>query len=443
MSDSLRIAMFVGCFPVLSETFILRQITGLLDLGHEVDIFADLRGDPSGPVQEEVRRYGLLGRTVFMDMPSETAPYEMSVWPVWGRTWPPGANRPVWNLRRLARAAPRFLRCVARAPRFTAEVLKCAGYGYRAGSLSGLYRLAHLLNVRRSYDVAHAHFGPTANSFRFVRRLWQVPLVVSFHGYDFCTVPRREGGRVYERLFADVDLVTVNSDYTRRCLERLSCPSALLHKLPVGLDPTAFSFRERSVSAHETLRLLTVARLVEIKGHEYVLRALAQLVQRGGNVHYDIAGEGPERGRIEALISDLALHAHVTLHGAVTGEKIRHLLDAAHVGILASVSVEGDQEGQGLFLQEAQASGLPVIATDHGGLPEGLVPGRSGFLVPERNADALAERIDFLVRHPELLAEMGRAGRHFATAAYDRTGLNQQLVAFYREAMQKYGRDRG
>jgi colanic acid/amylovoran biosynthesis glycosyltransferase len=96
------------------------------------------------------------------------------------------------------------------------------------------------------------------------------------------------------------------------------------------------------------------------------------------------------------------------------------------------VSIEGDAEGQGLFLQEAQACGLPVVATQHGALPEGLVPGTSGFLAPERDAEALAERLEFLVTHPEVWPEMGRAGRSFVEGRYDIGKLNAQLVELYR-----------
>src|SRR5437899_8962532 len=109
MSAPLRIAIFVGSFPVVSETFILRQITGLLDLRHEVSILADVRTESEGPVQPEVGQYRLLERTTFRDMPLETAPWEMPVWPLTGRTWPPGAAAPIHNARRVALAIGKFL----------------------------------------------------------------------------------------------------------------------------------------------------------------------------------------------------------------------------------------------------------------------------------------------------------------------------------------------
>src|SRR5262245_40971270 len=103
MSRPLRIAMFVGTFPVVSETFILRQITGLLDLGHEVDIYADTRGDDRASANPEVARYRLVDRAIFMDLSPETVPWDMPVRPLLGRTWLPGAATPVHNLTRVAR----------------------------------------------------------------------------------------------------------------------------------------------------------------------------------------------------------------------------------------------------------------------------------------------------------------------------------------------------
>lgn len=433
MPAPLRIAMFVGTFPVPSETFILRQIAGLLDRGHAVDVYAELRGDPSAPVQPEVARYGLMDRTTFLDLPPECSPWEMPAWPEDGETWVPGATAALPNRERLARAEPVKARCHARCPALATEVLDESNYGYRARSLSALYRLDRLSAIDRRYDVLHAHFGPVGEAFRFTRALWKAPLLVTFHGYDFCTVPRREGADCYQRLFATADRVTVNSAYTRGCVERLGCPPAKLRHLPMGLDPADFTFRERQPAA--PIRLLTVARLVEIKGHEFCLRALAELRQRepGLAVHYDIVGDGPLRSPLEQLTATLGLSASVTFHGTLAGQAIRSLMDTAHVGLLCSVSVAGDQEGQGLALLEAQACGLPVIATRHGALPEGLLDGQSGWLVPERDPIALAQAVRQAIRQAGDWPAMGRTGRRFVESRFTQGPLTDRLIGLYRE----------
>lgn len=438
--SKMRVGMFVGRFPVVSETFILRQITGIIDLGHEVHIYADTRADDACPVHGEVAKYRLLDRTTFMDMPPETAPWEMPVWPVTGRTWPPGSATSVSNLGRSARALHRLFGCLARVPRLTCQVLRRSEYSYQAASLSALYRLSVLSARPAGYDVLHAHFGPVGNSFRFARALWRAPLVVSFHGYDFSTLPRREGIGMYAKLFATADLVMVNSDHTQSRLERLGCPGEKLRKLPVGLDPEEFVFRARGLGEAERLRIVTIGRLVEIKGHEFAIRALARLRETFPDVCYDIVGDGPLRSQLERLVKDLGLAGHVMFHGALAGDGVRQVLDAAHLFVLASVSVEGDEEGQGLVLQEAQASGLPVITTRHGAFPEGILPGKSGLLVPERDADALAESLLHLARHPDLWPDMGRAGRDFVVKHYNSRQLNRRLIELYAEAVEAYRR---
>src|SRR5262245_52235776 len=126
---SLKIAFFVGVFPVVSETFVVRQITALRASGHEVDIFADTPGIADAPLDPEAG--SLMEHVTYMDMPLEVAPFEMPVSPILGRTWPPGSSTSVWNLARIARAFPKFARCVAASPRLALRMLNQAEYGYR------------------------------------------------------------------------------------------------------------------------------------------------------------------------------------------------------------------------------------------------------------------------------------------------------------------------
>src|SRR5437588_8018878 len=112
----MRVALFTNTFPVVSETFILRQITGLIDLGHRVDIYAECRPERDAPVQPEVDAYGLLNRTMYMNIPPEAGYWEMPVWPVTGKTWLPGSETPIPNAARLLRAAPTLARCLRCVP---------------------------------------------------------------------------------------------------------------------------------------------------------------------------------------------------------------------------------------------------------------------------------------------------------------------------------------
>ena len=207
----------------------------------------------------------------------------------------------------------------------------------------------------------------------------------------------------------------------------------------MGVDLRRFSFHERVPQPGEPVRILTVGRLVEKKGLEYAIRAVAGARERYPDLLYDIVGEGPLRASLEALIGELGVGEVVTLHGAKSGERVRELMAQAHLFVMPSVTAsDGDMEGQGLALQEAQASGLPVLATDHNGFSDSIVPGRSGVLVPERDATQLAARLVYLLERPGLWAGMGRAGRRHVEENYDITNLNRRLVELYAEAREIY-----
>src|SRR5438034_7177232 len=136
--------MFVGSFPVVSETFILRQITGLLDLGHEVDIFANVR-EEGALIHPDVTKYRLLERATYVDGPAESIFWELPIWPLTGRTWPPGSEICMLNVVRLLRAVPQMIRCLASAPRLFWPTLHRTARRDQADILSAAHRLATLL----------------------------------------------------------------------------------------------------------------------------------------------------------------------------------------------------------------------------------------------------------------------------------------------------------
>src|SRR6185436_2606004 len=116
---------------------------------------------------------------------------------------------------------------------------------------------------------------------------------------------RKEGPTVYTNLFQTADLITVNSQYTFSCLEKLGCPSKKLRHLPESLNPDEFQFHERALRPGDPLRILSVGRLVEKKGHEYTIRALAKLP--ANEFELDIVGDGPLRAALESLATELGV----------------------------------------------------------------------------------------------------------------------------------------
>lgn len=412
----MRIAFIVNRFPTLSETFIINQITGLIDRGHTVDIFADKpRDDPA--VHRDVTEYGLVARTTYYNRYLAT---------------------PKAPAQRLASAVGVVAEQVRRRnPRPVAHALNVARYGKEAASLRMLHHIRPFLAAGR-YDIVHAHFGTSGVLGAFLTAIGAIssPLVTTFYGHDITSHVRSEGGGVYADLFRRGARFLHISAYQRPKLLAIGCPPERTELHRIGVDLGRFSFAERALAPGAPVRLLTTARLVEKKGLEYSIRAVAKVAERHPNLHYKIVGDGKLREQLQALIAELGAGATIELCGWKSQDEVRALYAEANLFVLASVTAaNGDEEGQGLVIQEAQAMGLPVICTRHNGFPEGLRDGESGVLVPERDVDALAEAIAGLIATPERWAAMGRAGRAHVEAHFDNDRLNDALVRIYQRVI--------
>lgn len=407
----MRIAFIVSIFPKLSETFILNQITGLLDLGHDVEIFSEIPNRKEHKTHPDVEKYSLMERTRYFTTPDSKA---------------------LRVLKGLA-LAPDGLR---KGPQKMFESLNFRKYGKKALSLKLLYIITPFLGKR--FDIIHCHFGINGALGIYLKDLgFGGKYVTSFHGYDVNSLPKVADDSYYSHLFEKGDYFTANTEFTRRQAIELGCPPEKIGILPVGVDIGKFSYAPRRLKPGEPLKILTIGRLVEKKGHEYAIRAFAKLIGKHTNIMYLIAGDGPLKEKLAALIRDLGLRKHVGFLNEVEIEEARNLYETSHIFLLPSVTaLDEDREGQALVLQEAQATGMPVVSTYHNGIPEGVLDGRSGFLVPERDVDALAERMDHLIEHPDEWEKMGLEGRRFVESKYEIKSLNRQLQGIYQKLLE-------
>jgi colanic acid/amylovoran biosynthesis glycosyltransferase len=206
------------------------------------------------------------------------------------------------------------------------------------------------------------------------------------------------------------------------------------------VNPADYAFKERRYVNGDNVNLLTVARLAEKKGLEYSLQAMARLLPKYSNLFYRIAGDGPLRPELEDMVRRLDLEKVVAFLGPIEHGEVERLMMASDIFILSSVTAKnGDEEGIPNTLKEALASGMPVLSSFHSGIPELVMDGVFGFLIPERDVDALAERLDYLIQHPELWPEMGLAGHRFVEENYDIRKLNLRLVEIYQGLVEKRG----
>ncbi|HEX6617115.1 MAG TPA: glycosyltransferase [Gemmatimonadales bacterium] len=400
----MRVACVVGEFPVLAETPFLNQITGLIGRGHEVDIFAD-RPQAGVTFHPDIARLRLGERTRYP------------------ATLPPGGR---WSA-----AARLVLAHAGEERRILLRTLNPLAFWSRAWSLEHLRRTASYL-PRRRFDVCYCPFVQDTFKAWRLRRVGVLtgPLVAAVRGSDITRYVATRGPRVYARMFRRIALLLPVCEAFARRLIALGAPPERVVVHGTGIDLREWPFRPRHVRQGEPLRLATVGRLVEKKGIEYVLDAVRMLVEAGVDVQYDIAGDGPLRGTLAELRDRLGLGQRVRLLGWATPAQVRRVLDEAHLFVAASVRArDGDEEGIPNVLKEAMASGLPVVATRHGGIPELITDGESGYLVGERDAAALAERLGHLAAHPERWTALGAAGRSRVEREYDIERLNDRLVA--------------
>lgn len=279
----------------------------------------------------------------------------------------------------------------------------------------------------------HCHFGPNGLIGSFLKDSGVAQsLIVTFHGSDINTYPSRYGQAVYHWMYNQVDLVTVNTSFTGGKVEANGCQSEKIRILPVGLIPSDYDTVNRD--SIEPFSILTVGRLVGKKGHEYLLRALPEVLSRFPRAYWNIAGDGHLQASLEALAHELGISSKVHFLGQCTNSRVKELYALSAVFVLPSVTApDGDMEGQGLVLQEAQYCQVPIVSTLHNGIPDGVLEGKTGYLVPEKDSIALADRICALFSDPDLARKMGINGHDFVAKNYDTHSLAQTLKGWYQE----------
>jgi len=276
---------------------------------------------------------------------------------------------------------------------------------------AGLCVARRLLRAER-YDVVHVIFSLPTGVMLLLLRLGGVPVVVSLRGcnvpgYDPTQRPVERAHRVLRPLtrwiWRRADRVIAVSESLGR-LARHTLPELRYAVIPNGVDLGRFRPRLRPARPHERVRCLAVARLVERKGLSHLIRAVA--LQERGRVELEIVGSGPEEAALRALAAELGVADLVTFTGPLDRAAVAQRYREADLFALACCD-----ESSGSVFAEAMASGLPIVGSAAGGIPELVRDGRNGLLVPPGDAPALAAAIRRLAESPRTRVEMGRRNR--------------------------------
>ncbi|MEI8010898.1 MAG: glycosyltransferase [Candidatus Omnitrophota bacterium] len=398
----MRIAFVVRTFPALSETFLLNQITGLMDAGCDVKILA---GERSGDVvfHEEVVRHGLLHHVRFLNnFPSN---------------W-------VGCFLKFLMMVPFKL---LEAPGAVARSLNVVIYGSEAWSFSLFFKAAVFFDVR-DCDIILCHSGESGLLALRMKRLGAVKgkVVTVFHMAELMALARSPMAEKLAGFFREGDLFLPVNEAVKRRLIELGCPESkiVVHRMGVDLAHFDVSARRRFAAGH--LKIISVARLIEEKGLVYALEAMALL--RGISYEYVIIGDGPLRAALESEAVRLGIARQVRFMGWQDSGTIRRYLKDTDIFLAPGISIGGNEyEGIPVVLIEAMASGVAVVTTSHGSVRDLVADGRTGFLVPEKDPAALAATFCHLREIPGCVADTAQSARQLIEEEYDGKALNQKL----------------
>ncbi len=402
----MKLVLIVPAFPKLSETFIISKFRGLLEHGYDAHIVCAESSPAEWAHFPDLKRGALRARV-------HSAPATVSRWKA--------AVRLPFVL------AGTFLR----APAATLSYLRRSRAAGGAGVLRALYLDAPL--IRLQPDVVHFEFGTLAAERPGLRERLGCRVGVSFRGYDLNFVGLETPG-YYDSVWQEADrLHLLGEDLWRRAQGR-GCPPDKPHALiPPAIDTAYFTPPAPAGTPVELgtperpIRLLSVGRLEWKKGYEFALEAVRLLRERGLTVEYTIIGGGAYLEALAFCRHQLDLESCVTFRGPQPREAVRAAMAHADIMLHAAVS-----EGFCNAVIEAQAMALPVVTSDADGLGENVLDGVTGFVIPRRDAGALADRVARLAADPVLRQQMGQAGRARALAAFDLREQAEQFAAFYR-----------
>ena len=414
-----KIAFVINEFPQPSETFIVNQITALIQTGRSIDILASELLDTRNSSQADLlARHELIKAT--------------SVFP----EAPPNFYQRLTRALRIFRDSPPVKR------RALLRSFNIFTYRRAALNLDGFYQGARFVE-HGDYPLYHAQYGPNGRAAAIAKELGIIrgKIITTFHGYDAHCRPGQVDSlsKFYRPLFTHGDLFTANTDYLAAQLRRIGCPDDKIRLVPMGIDTSFFYPSEQSYTpGTDVVHLLSVGRLVNWKGHHLGIKAVADILSTNHKAHYTIIGEGPERLKLQALIDKYGIDNRVTLVGVKNQEEVRDYMRNSDIFLMTSThDLHGRRETQGIVSAEAQACGLPVVAFRSGGIGSTIKHGLSGLLVEENDITGFTKAVVELIGSPFRRKNMGRAGVDFICRNYSLDVTARAINALYNNLLEK------
>jgi colanic acid/amylovoran biosynthesis glycosyltransferase len=287
----------------------------------------------------------------------------------------------------------------------------------------------------RGVSIMHAHFGHNGVQAMLLKRKLKIPLVTTFYGADLSRYDMiRPLRNQYKKLFQRGRLFLVEGEHMKEKLHSLGCPLRKIKIQRIAIPVQDIAFRERLPKGNGIVKFLFCGRFTEKKGLIYALEAFKKVRKQINNIRFCIIGDGELKEDIHFFVKKHKLENCVELPGFLNYDEYLKRVEEADIFLHPSVTAsDGDSEGGApTTILEAQAMGLPVISTYHADIPNIVVPDRSALLSAERDIDALARNILFLLENQHLWRDMGKTGREFVEAHHDIKKEARKLEEKYR-----------
>jgi colanic acid/amylovoran biosynthesis glycosyltransferase len=402
-SDRLRLTYVIGTYPVLTTTFIDREVAVLRELGVDVRLISLRRPtDRLSPEQDA------LASSVHYVLP-------VSVGAVFSDHVSFLASRP-------ARYLGALLHVLSRPhPSVAARLRTVLHFGMAV-------HVAHLLRDRYPTDHIHAHFVDRASLVAMViGRLLDIPFSATAHANDIFVDPV-----LLPEKIAAAKFIATCSRYNADYLRSMST-NGEAHKITCvyhGLDVDRFP--HRPPPSRDRPLFLAVGQLKAKKGFSYLIDACRILRDQGLEFECHIVGEGPLRDQLEEKIRSIGLGDRVALLGALPHRAVVEKYREATVFVLPCVTgTDGDRDGIPNVILEAMAMGVPVVSTRHSGIPEAVEDGISGLLVPPGDSSALTRAISRVIHDEALQERLGQNARKRILEMFDvRRNVERLLERF-------------
>lgn len=393
-------------FPQRSETFIVTKVLKLIDAGFDVHIFT-FGESPHWDAFEVLKGRDDVRERIHVIPPFRPLPRLLTRGPL-----------------EVARVAVRHPRSFARFVSHSWEYRHETPFGF----LKSLYFRLHF--VGHDLDILHIEFDSQALGIADLKAFFGCHVLYSARGTFQMHSILDTTPDACPRMFRYVDGYHFISEFLDQNTRALGLPADVPSwRIEPAIDLSLFTSRPREARGPaDPLRLISVGRLSWAKGHEFALDAVARVRAAGIPVDFTIYGAGPYAEPVRFAIRQLGLEDCARLGGALRREDMPGVYADADIMVHAAL-----EEGFCNAVIEAQAMELPVVTFDSGGLPENVEHGVTGFVVPRRDAEAMASKIIELASDPKLRARFGAAGRARSLARFDLERQAEAFVRLYKE----------